>query len=269
MKRNLTIFLSILLAIVFFALLVFAIGEIEKVRLLLIESVPDSAGVLLMEQLNLIAVASGGIVVILLAITLSFGLAKQKVITEYVEKVVSPASASTTEEENHVASKEKMLKQKADNIVANLDGSSLKTLGESFLISLSKEYDLVQAIFYTKQNDELEFSLTASYAYYTTDDSVRRFKYGHGLPGQVAMNKELLNLENVPKKYLTIMSGLGDSSPRHLVIFPVLEEGKTIAVVELASFARFNSDTEQVLRLCALRIAEEVVRCSKLAVSEG
>lgn len=46
---------------------------------------------------------------------------------------------------------------------------------------------------------------------------------------------------NIPPDYTRISSGLGAAYPRNLIVLPVLFEGQTKAVIELASLAEFTS----------------------------
>jgi len=74
----------------------------------------------------------------------------------------------------------------------------------------------------------------------------KKFKTGESLPGQVAKNKTILNISNIPENYINIFSGLGKSSPKYMLFIPILYNNKTIGVIELASFKSFNKNTEQI-----------------------
>ena len=82
--------------------------------------------------------------------------------------------------------------------------------------------------------------LLASYAYRERKDIANRFKLGEGLVGQCAFEKERILLTEVPNDYIQISSGLGEATPLNIVVLPVLFEGEVKAVIELASFHRFN-----------------------------
>src|SRR5262249_17829713 len=47
-------------------------------------------------------------------------------------------------------------------------------------------------------------------------------------------------LTNVPADYVQISSGLGQATPMNIVVLPIVFEGEVKAVMELASFERFN-----------------------------
>jgi CheY-like chemotaxis protein/signal transduction histidine kinase/HAMP domain-containing protein len=70
---------------------------------------------------------------------------------------------------------------------------------------------------------------------------LRPIALGEGLVGQCAVEKQRIVLNEVPKTYARIGSGLGSAMPTNLVVLPVLFEGETKAVVELASLYPFTA----------------------------
>ncbi|MFS0868971.1 CHASE3 domain-containing protein [Paenibacillus xylanilyticus] len=58
---------------------------------------------------------------------------------------------------------------------------------------------------------------------------------GEGLVGQSAVEKRIMRMNDLPQNYIRISSGLGHASATSLTVVPVIFEGRTIAVVELAS----------------------------------
>ena len=82
--------------------------------------------------------------------------------------------------------------------------------------------------------------LLASYAYEGRGAVGKRLELGEGLVGQCALEKQKILLTNVPPDYIRISSGLGEAPPRNIIVLPVIFEGQVKAVLELASFERFN-----------------------------
>jgi HAMP domain-containing protein/CheY-like chemotaxis protein/signal transduction histidine kinase len=82
--------------------------------------------------------------------------------------------------------------------------------------------------------------LLASYAYKERKQLTNEFKLGEGLVGQVAQDRRMLTIGQVPPEYIQVSSGLGEAPPRSLVVLPVLFEGETKAVLELATFDEFD-----------------------------
>ncbi|HKF43957.1 MAG TPA: HAMP domain-containing protein [Thermoanaerobaculia bacterium] len=124
----------------------------------------------------------------------------------------------------------------------------LLTVGRLILSELVPVVSAQQAVFYTLDNsgEEPQLKLLASYA--TKARSAKKaVGLGDGLVGQCAMEKRKILLHQVPKRYLSISSGLGESAAASIIVLPVLFEGQVKAVLELASFERFSSSHEALL----------------------
>ena len=80
----------------------------------------------------------------------------------------------------------------------------------------------------------------AGYAYKERKHLANHFRLGEGLVGQCAQEKQRILLSEVPSDYVTINSGLGESTPLNIIVLPILFEGSVRAVLELASFSRFS-----------------------------
>jgi len=82
--------------------------------------------------------------------------------------------------------------------------------------------------------------LLGSYAFTERKNLANEFTQGEGLVGQCVLERERILLTNVPEDYIHIGSGLGQSTPLNIIVLPVLFENEVKAVIELASFNRFN-----------------------------
>src|SRR5207253_1257332 len=71
-------------------------------------------------------------------------------------------------------------------------------------------------------------------------DQPKRIEVGKGLVGQCALEKQRILLTKVPKDYTMVHSSLGGAPPSTIVVFPVLFEGETKAVIELAALEPFT-----------------------------
>ncbi|MDP3168180.1 MAG: ATP-binding protein, partial [Hydrogenophaga sp.] len=110
---------------------------------------------------------------------------------------------------------------------------------------LSELAPLVKAqhgVFYGMEGekDDARLGLQASYAYKERKNPPKQFRLGEGLVGECALQKRRILLTNVPGDYVRINSGLGEATPMNVVVLPVMFEGVTKAVIELASFERFS-----------------------------
>ncbi|MEU8250104.1 HAMP domain-containing protein [Nonomuraea sp. NPDC048916] len=68
----------------------------------------------------------------------------------------------------------------------------------------------------------------------------QRFAVGEGIVGQAAAEGRHIVLDDVPPKFITIDSGLSQSTPAQIVVLPILFENRVLGVLELASFTPFG-----------------------------
>jgi HAMP domain-containing protein/signal transduction histidine kinase/DNA-binding response OmpR family regulator len=131
----------------------------------------------------------------------------------------------------------------------------LLTVGRLILSELAPVVSAQQGVFYIMDvpgkdaaaKDEPALKLLASYAYKERKHLDNRFKLGEGLVGQCALEKQKILLTNVPTDYVQISSGLGEAKPLNIIVLPIVFEGAVKAVMELASFDRFNPTHETFL----------------------
>ncbi|QES47913.1 hybrid sensor histidine kinase/response regulator [Streptomyces venezuelae] len=102
-----------------------------------------------------------------------------------------------------------------------------------------------------------ELHMRGSYAY-AGDRMPTSFRPGEGLIGTVAEEKRTILVENTPPGYLKISSGLGEAPPAHVIVLPVLFEGKVLGVIELASFQPFTQIQKDFLSQIAEMIGTSV-----------
>jgi len=136
---------------------------------------------------------------------------------------------------------------------------NLKKYTEKILSNFAKEFDIVQGLFFIKDKNTGEFSIAGKYAYFGETEP-ENFKIGETLSGQVAKNMNILYLSEIPENYVTILSGLGSSSPNQLIIVPVINNNETIAIIEFASFKEFKKSTQKLLEAVSLKIGESLIK---------
>ncbi|MFJ2824084.1 HAMP domain-containing protein [Streptomyces toxytricini] len=102
-----------------------------------------------------------------------------------------------------------------------------------------------------------ELRMRGSYAY-AGGQMPTAFRPGEGLIGTVAEEKRTILVENTPPGYLKISSGLGEAPPAHVIVLPVLFEGKVLGVIELASFQPFTQIQKDFLSQIAEMIGTSV-----------
>ena len=116
------------------------------------------------------------------------------------------------------------------------------------------------SLFVLERTEENEFlNLASCYAFDKKKWIEKRVDIGSGLIGQAFLEGEITRLRNVPNGYTHITSGLGDATPRYLVIVPLKYDVQTVAIVELASFSDFEEHQTQFLKKAGEFLASAIL----------
>ena len=117
----------------------------------------------------------------------------------------------------------------------------LFTVGQILLSELAPLVGAQQgAIYQMEAGDDNKWTLRLLAGYAIRPDQSQRILVGEGLVGQCAVDKERILLTDIKSDYTRLRSSLVDARPASIVVLPVLFEGQTKAVIELASLAPFN-----------------------------
>jgi HAMP domain-containing protein/two-component sensor histidine kinase/putative methionine-R-sulfoxide reductase with GAF domain len=115
----------------------------------------------------------------------------------------------------------------------------LSTVGQMLLSELSPLVRANQGAIYhlggTEESRELR--LLSTYAH--TGQPIDTIRLGEGLVGQCAVEKKRILLDDVPPGFIAVSSSLGEAPRVSIVVLPILFEGETKAVIELATVHRF------------------------------
>ncbi len=196
---------------------------------------------------------------------LNYNKTVEKII--YVEKTEPQKKDEDSKEE--LAKKEDLAKQ-VKNIQSGLkDIKDRKSKYEKVLSSLCMKIDVSQGIMYSvqKEKNKRYIELFATFAYNLPESDSVKYEFGEGLAGQVAKEGKKINIKDIPKGYITIISGLGAASPNHLAILPIMEKGEVVFVAEIASFNEI-SESDEILIIEALKLEEVSLRAAKKVTSE-
>jgi HAMP domain-containing protein/signal transduction histidine kinase/CheY-like chemotaxis protein len=88
--------------------------------------------------------------------------------------------------------------------------------------------------------EDAELRLIASYGYKERKSLSNRFRQGEALVGQAALEAKPILITQAPDDYIKVTSGLGEASPRNIIVLPVLFEEQVMAVIELATLHDFS-----------------------------
>ncbi|MEM6844298.1 MAG: GAF domain-containing protein [Bacteroidota bacterium] len=130
-------------------------------------------------------------------------------------------------------------------------------LHDAVIQFLVKYFDANQgALFLLETEEDREvLKLNASYAYGRKKFIANSFMPGEGLIGQIFLEKEVTVLTEVPEDHIKITSGLGQASPKCVVICPLISNDVCYGVFEIASFSEFEEYRVELLSRLGEQIA--------------
>jgi hypothetical protein len=114
-------------------------------------------------------------------------------------------------------------------------------LGRKLLSQLVSYLDANQAALFVSREEGQEryLELIACYAYGREKFMQQKILPGEGLAGQAFQEQEKILLTDIPEDYINISSGLGESRPRSVLIFPLKLNDEVEGILEIASFQEF------------------------------
>ncbi|MGB3589012.1 MAG: GAF domain-containing protein [Tunicatimonas sp.] len=152
--------------------------------------------------------------------------------------------------------------------IARTFQTDLLALGDRLLAYIIKYVEANQGGLFIINDDNVDnqyLEMVACYAYNKKKHEEKTIKPGQGLIGQAFIEQKTVRLSNIPSEYVRITSGLGETTPSHLVIVPLKFNEQVLGVLEIAAFHELSDFKikflEQVGEIIASSIS--VVRTSQ------
>lgn len=127
--------------------------------------------------------------------------------------------------------------------ILRTQSNDIHLLGDAFIRDIVKYLGAIQGGFFLlneNHGDAKMLELVSSFAYNRKKFMQKSLYLGEGLVGTCAVEKQIINLTEIPEGYITVTSGLGDTKPDNLLLVPVLHELELIGVLEIASLNLFK-----------------------------
>jgi HAMP domain-containing protein/CheY-like chemotaxis protein len=135
-----------------------------------------------------------------------------------------------------------------------LENDKLVDQIETSINELSRYVNAGMGALYVYDIEKGILKLEGSYAYTQRADVASSFKVGEGVVGQVAYEKKPILLTNVPDG-TTIQTGTTKAKALNIYTYPLIFKGELIAVVEVASYEKFNAVILEYIDLALMALA--------------
>lgn len=87
-------------------------------------------------------------------------------------------------------------------------------------------------------DEERTLEVIGSYAFDREKHLQQSFRFGEGLTGRAALEREPIYMSDLPPEYMKIRSGLGEDLPSSILLTPVVLDSQVLGVIELASLGK-------------------------------
>lgn len=158
--------------------------------------------------------------------------------------------------------------EKAQSELVNLESLDSKSIASgkgsdivtNTLNALAKRLSGVAGASYLcKEENGVRFAeLVTGFALPLSESDVVRFNYGDGMVGQVAKNGSAIYLDDIPDGYFQVVSGLGQASPKFIVLLPIKKNNEVKGVIELATFKSISNQERQIAEKFVGEIGEKM-----------
>jgi len=130
---------------------------------------------------------------------------------------------------------------------------ALPTLGQNVLGFVARYLGMSVGALYVTQDGKLQ--RVAEFGWDRERlQSGRALELGEGLVGQVALERRVMRLDNVPQGYLNVSSALGGADAASVLIFPVEDSGMVNAVLEIGFLRPLLDEDRELLQ----RVSESI-----------
>ncbi len=142
------------------------------------------------------------------------------------------------------------------------NNDNIEELSDEIVKNVVKYLNANQAALFLLNDEDVNdkhFQLMSAYAWDRRKFINKRIDFTEGLVGACAMEKETIQLTEIPEDYVEITSGLGKATPRFIVLVPLKHEEEVLGVIELASFKELEQFEVDFLEGIAQSIASTIL----------
>ena len=109
------------------------------------------------------------------------------------------------------------------------------------------------------EKNDTHLNRISCYAFNRKKHTEKRIELGQGLVGQAFLEGQVVQLKHVPQGYTTITSGLGESTPSHLLIVPLKNDVQIVGILEVACLKIFEQHQIDFLKKAGEFLASAIL----------
>lgn len=136
---------------------------------------------------------------------------------------------------------EKSLITALDNAVRGVD--RLDSFAKVLLAFFATHFNIRMSSYYAVNEEAAKITGIIGHGVASKQISQKSYPWGEGQIGQCIADKVIVTIDELPENYLNITTGLGDATPKSVVLLPIIYDHNVLAVIELCSFSNINDET--------------------------
>jgi signal transduction histidine kinase/CheY-like chemotaxis protein/CHASE3 domain sensor protein len=165
------------------------------------------------------------------------------------------AQQQDAERLSHIAWLRNGQSELAEQVIGQL---TLNLLGRNVLHFFAEYLGAVVAAVYVRQ-EHGGLVRVASYGFSREQEQHEQSIYsGEGVVGKAAEQAQIITLDNVPQDYFKVTSGLGEGSPRSVVVVPTSNDDHVNGVIELGFLRELTPRDLEFLELVAQNVGTSI-----------
>ncbi|HAN19344.1 MAG: hypothetical protein A2X13_01590 [Bacteroidetes bacterium GWC2_33_15] len=141
------------------------------------------------------------------------------------------------------------------------DTDNIQELSYNLISELVKYIKVNQGAFFIINDESLSdkhLEMTACYAYERRKFADKRVEWGEGILGACILEQETIYMTDVPKNYVNITSGLGQATPKFLLVVPLKINNEVYGVLEIGSFQQIEKYVIEFIEKVAESVASTI-----------
>jgi PAS domain S-box-containing protein len=131
---------------------------------------------------------------------------------------------------------------------------TVESFSKILLKFMAEHFNCLLSLFYLVDSKKKSIKLIHGYGFKEKRNRTTVIKWGEGLVGQCVLSKEFISIDNPQEDYFKISSGLGEKTPQHIIIKPLLYKEEVIGVVELSSLDIIDEESIKLINKIILNL---------------